>query len=197
MLANNIKRLDAVLYTHEHKDHIAGMDDVRAFNFIQQKDMPLYCNDLVETALKREFYYAFSENKYPGVPNVVLRNIEKERFVLPGGLEVTPIHVMHYKLPVIGFRFGDITYITDANFIAQEEKEKIKGSKILIVNALRRTPHISHFTFQEAIDLINELKVEKAYLTHISHMMGTHEDILSWCPPHVQPCFDGLTITLD
>lgn len=196
MLNNQIKRLDAILYTHEHKDHVAGMDDVRAFNFLQQKDMPLYCSANVESALRREFSYVFAENKYPGVPNVQLHRVEENAFVLPGGLAVAPISVMHYKLPVLGFRIGDFTYITDANYISEVEKEKIRGSKSLIINALRTTPHISHFTFQEALDLIEELKVERAYLIHISHMMGTHEDIISWCPPNVLPCFDGMVFTV-
>jgi phosphoribosyl 1,2-cyclic phosphate phosphodiesterase len=193
MLYNKVKRLDAVLYTHEHKDHVAGMDDVRAFNFLQQKVMPLYCTTNVEEALRREFDYAFAENRYPGVPNVLLHRIDKEPFVLESGLTVTPISVLHYKLPVLGFRLGDFTYITDANYISEAEKDKIRGSKVLIINALRITPHISHFALQEALDLIKELEVERAFLIHISHMMGKHEEILSWCPPNVEPCYDGMT----
>jgi phosphoribosyl 1,2-cyclic phosphate phosphodiesterase len=196
MLSHQVKRLDGILYTHEHKDHTAGMDDVRAFNFIQQKDMPLYCSERVEKALRMEFSYVFSEDKYPGIPNVDLKRIDGHSFTLPSGLEVIPIHVLHHRMPVYGFRFGDITYITDANYISESEKEKIKGSKVLIINALRTTPHISHFTFQEALQLIDELKPERAFLTHISHMMGKHEEILSWCPPHVQPCFDGMQIEI-
>jgi phosphoribosyl 1,2-cyclic phosphate phosphodiesterase len=194
MLSNRVKRLDGILYTHEHKDHTAGMDDVRAFNFIQQKDMPLYCSERVEQALRMEFSYVFAAEKYPGIPNVDLQLLDGSAFQLPSGLDVTPIQVLHHRLPVFGFRFGDLTYITDANYISEMEKEKIKGSKVLIINALRKTPHISHFTFQEALQLIEELQPERAYLTHISHMMGKHEDILSWCPPNVQPCFDGMLI---
>lgn len=196
MLLNGVKRLDGIIYTHEHKDHTAGMDDVRAFNFIQQRDMPLYCSERVEQALRMEFSYVFSEDKYPGVPNVDLKRLDGKPFTLPSGLEVDPIHVLHHRLPVYGFRFGDLTYITDANYISDSEKKKIKDSKVLIINALRKTPHISHFTFQEALQLIDELKPERAFLTHISHMMGKHEEIESWCPTNVKPCYDGMVITL-
>ena len=196
MLNNHVKRLDGILYTHEHKDHTAGMDDVRAFNFIQQKDMPLYCSERVERALRMEFSYVFAEEKYPGIPSVDLMRLDGSAFLLPSGLAVTPIQVLHHRLPVLGFRFDDLTYITDANYISDFEKEKIRGSKVLIINALRKTPHISHFTFQEALNLIEELQPERAFLTHISHMLGKHEDIESWCPPNVHPCFDGMVLTV-
>lgn len=194
MLVNNVKRLDGIIYTHEHKDHVAGMDDVRAFNFLQQRDMPLYCSERVENSLRMEFSYVFSEVQYPGIPKVDLKRLDGSPFELPSGLKVTPINLLHHRLPVFGFRFGDFTYITDANYISEAEKEKVRGTKILIINALRLTQHISHFNFQEALALIEELKPEKAYLTHISHMFGKHDDILSWCPDYVQPCFDGMTI---
>jgi phosphoribosyl 1,2-cyclic phosphate phosphodiesterase len=197
MLSNDVKRLDGIIYTHEHKDHTAGMDDVRAFNFIQQKDMPLYCSERVEKALRMEFSYVFADIQYPGIPKVDLKRIDGDAFELPSGLKVIPISALHHRLPVYGFRFEDITYITDANYISDVEKEKMKGSKILIINALRLTPHISHFTFQEALEIIAEIQPEKAYLTHISHMFGKHEDILSWCPKNVAPCYDGQVIELD
>jgi phosphoribosyl 1,2-cyclic phosphate phosphodiesterase len=197
MLVNGVKRLDGILYTHEHKDHVAGMDDIRAFNFIQQSAMPLYCSERVEKALRREFSYVFSDEQYPGIPKVDLKRLDGSSFVLPSGLEVKPINLLHHRLPVFGFRFGDFTYITDANYISESEKEKVKGTKILIINALRLTEHISHFNFQEALALIDELKPQKSYLTHISHLFGKHEDILSWCPEHVEPCFDGMTIEID
>ena len=196
MLVNHVKRLDGIIYTHEHKDHVAGMDDVRAFNFIQQKDMPLYCSDRVEKALRMEFSYVFADTKYPWVPKVDLKRIDGSSFFLPSGLEVTPIAALHHRLPVYGYRFGKFTYITDVNHIADIEKEKIKGTKVLVINALRLTPHISHFTFQEALQLIEEVQPERAFLTHISHMFGKHDDILSWCPVHVEPCFDGMVIDI-
>ncbi len=196
MLANQVKRLDGIIYTHEHKDHTAGMDDVRAFNFLQQKDMPLYCTSRVEKALRMEFSYVFSEEKYPGIPKVSIQTIDNEPFNLPCGLRIIPIQLSHHNLPVLGFRFEDFTYITDANYIAEAELEKIKGTKVLVINALRLTPHISHFNFQQALELIEKIQPQKAYLTHISHMFGKHEEILSWCPENVEPCFDGLQIEI-
>ena len=196
MLRNQVKRLDGIIYTHQHKDHTAGLDDGRAFNFKQQADMPLYCSSDVEKALRMEFSYVFSEDKYPGIPKVQVHNLDGHPFVLPCGLEVTPISLMHHKLPVFGFRFGNFTYITDANYISRVELEKVKGTKILIINALRLSEHISHFNFAEALALIEELAPEKAYLTHISHLFGKHADIASWCPQNVEPCFDGMQFEL-
>jgi len=196
MLVNRVKHLDAILYTHEHKDHTAGMDDVRAFNFKQQCDMPLFCAERVENALRMEFSYVFAEEKYPGIPSVLMKRIDNEPFELPSGLMVQPIQLMHHQLPVLGFRFGDFAYITDANFISEVELIKLKGVKVLIINALRKTPHISHFSFHEALIMIEIIQPERAFLTHISHMMGKHKDILSWCPSHVAPCFDGMRIDI-
>ena len=196
MLRENVQTLRAVLFTHEHKDHVSGLDDVRAFNFKEERDMEVYCSERVEVALRREFHYVFDENKYPGVPLIQLHTINKEKFILPGGLEVLPIEVMHYKMPVNAFRIKDFAYITDAKTISETEKEKLIGVKILIVNALRIPEHISHFNLEEALALINEIKPEKAYLTHISHLFGTHEEIQALCPPNVYPAYDGLKIAL-
>lgn len=196
MLRENVQTLRAVLFTHEHKDHISGLDDVRAFNFKEERDMEVYCSQRVEKALKREFHYVFDENKYPGVPLIKLHTIHNDKFLLPGDLEVQPIEVMHYKMPVSAFRIQDFAYITDAKTISNTEKAKLKGVKILIVNALRIQEHISHFNLEEALQLIDEVKPEKAYLTHISHLFGTHEDIQALCPPNVYPAFDGLKIAL-
>lgn len=196
MLRENVQSLRAVLFTHEHKDHISGLDDVRAFNFKEGRDMQVYCSKRVETALRREFHYVFDENKYPGVPLIQLHTISTYPFTLPGDLEVIPIEVMHYKMPVNAYRIKDFAYITDAKTISPAEKEKLKGVKILIVNALRIEEHISHFNLSEALDLINELKPETAYLTHISHLFGTHEEIKALCPPNVHPAFDGLKIIM-
>jgi phosphoribosyl 1,2-cyclic phosphate phosphodiesterase len=196
MLANKVKSLRAIVYTHEHKDHLAGMDDVRAFNYREQRDMELFCSEAVEEALKREFHYVFSGNRYPGIPTVKLNRIENKPFLLPNGPMLTPIEVMHYKMPIFGFRLNDFTYITDAKTIAEEEKEKVKGTKILIVNALHRSEHLSHFNLEEALAFIAEINPERAYLTHVSHMFGKHQEIESSLPPNVFVAYDGMTIDL-
>lgn len=195
MLRENVQYLDALVFTHEHKDHIAGMDDVRAFNYKQQSAMEVYANEDVQNALKREFYYVFSDFKYPGIPLINLHTINTEKFKI-GDIELTPIHVMHYKLPVLGFRVKDFTYITDAKTVSAEEIEKIKGTKILVVNALQREKHISHFTLQEAIDFINIIAPEKAYLTHISHKLGKHDEVNKELPSNIELAYDGLQIDI-
>ncbi len=196
MLRENIKQLDAVVFTHEHKDHTAGLDDVRAFNFVQKKAMKVYATKQVQEALKREFAYAFADTKYPGVPEITLEEIDSDNPFIINGLTLIPILVYHYKLPVLGFRVGDFTYITDANFIPEEEKEKIKGSKVIVINALRRQTHISHYTLEEAIALMEKLKPEKAYFTHISHQLGKHEDVSKELPPYIHLAYDGLKIEI-
>jgi phosphoribosyl 1,2-cyclic phosphate phosphodiesterase len=181
MLRAEVKRMDGVLFTHPHKDHVAGLDDIRAFNFFQQQAINVYANELTQKALKNEFYYIFAENKYPGIPEINLHSIDAQTF-MAGDIPVTPISVWHLHMPVIAFRFGDFTYITDANKVDETEKEKIRGSKILVVNALRHKKHISHYTLDEAIALADELQVEKAYFTHISHQLGLHETISKTLP---------------
>lgn len=195
MLRANVQQLDAVVFTHEHKDHIAGLDDIRAFNFKQKSDMDIYATVQVQEALKREFYYAFQAEKYPGAPHLHLVTIDKEAFKVKN-IPVIPIDVWHYKMPVKAFRIGDFTYITDANRIEEEEKEKIKGSKVIVINALRKEDHISHFTLAEAIDLLEELQPDKAYLTHISHLLGKHELVQKELPEYIQIAYDGLIINL-
>jgi phosphoribosyl 1,2-cyclic phosphate phosphodiesterase len=195
MLRENIKHVEAVLFTHEHKDHTAGFDDIRAFNFIMRKKMNVYASQRVQDAIRREFAYIFSDFKYPGIPEIDLHLIKHETFKA-AGVEFTPIEVMHYKLPVLGFRVGDFTYITDANHISEKEKEKIKGSKVLVLNALRREQHISHFTLQQAIDLVHELKPEKAYFTHISHQLGLHAEVEKELPSNIFIAYDGLKLEL-
>lgn len=192
MLREEVKTLRAVLLTHEHKDHIAGLDDVRAFNFIENRSMPIYCSAQVEKALHREFHYVFSGEKYPGIPKLEVELIDKNKFTLPDGTEVTPIEVMHYKMAVLGFRIQDFTYITDAKTISPDEMDKIRGTRILIVNCLHEREHISHFNLSEALDFISEINPEKAYLTHISHYFGTHEEIKTKLPANVFPCYDGM-----
>lgn len=195
MLRAKVKTLDAVVLTHEHKDHVAGLDDVRAFNYRQQRAMDVYAHKRVQEALKREFYYAFAEKKYPGVPLINLHDLENKPFNV-AGIEMLPIEVMHYKLPVFGFRVGNFTYITDAKTIAPAEIDKIRGSEILVINALQKGSHISHLTLPEAIELAREVKARKTYLTHISHTMGRHADISRELPPGIELAYDGLTLTL-
>lgn len=193
VLTNRIQQLDALVFTHEHKDHTAGMDDVRSFNFLQQRPMPVYAHDRVISSLKREFAYVFAEKKYPGVPQINLNPIGLNRFQVADIL-FQPIEVLHYKLPVLGFRVLDFTYITDAKTIAEEEKEKIKGSKVLVINALQRQKHISHFTLDEALAMVEELQPKQAYFTHLSHRMGTHRDVEKELPSNVRIAYDGLTV---
>lgn len=187
--------VDAFIFTHEHKDHIAGFDDVRAYNFNFKKKVDVYAHQRVWKAFQREFPYIFEEPKYPGVPLLNEHVIESESFHI-GPVSVLPIEVMHYKLPVLGFRFGDFVYITDANLISETEKEKIKGCKVLVLNALRHQNHISHFTFEEAIALVREFQPEMAYFTHISHQLGLHEEIENQLPQNIRLAYDGLRINV-
>lgn len=191
VLRERIKTLDALLFTHEHKDHTAGMDDIRSYNFRQKKDMPIYGRAAVIEQIKREFFYIFSDFKYPGIPRVDVNIIENKPFQVQG-IEVMPIEVLHYRLPVFGFRIGDFTYITDANFIDREELDKIRGSKVIILNALQKEKHISHFTLSEAVALLEELQPEKAFLTHISHKLGLHAEVEKELPPFIRLGYDGL-----
>ncbi len=196
MLRAKVKSLRAVVFTHAHKDHVAGMDDVRAFNYREKRDMEIFCTETVENALKQEFHYVFSNDKYPGIPTVHLNRIENKPFQLPDGPMITPIQVMHYRMPVFGYRIKDFTYITDAKTISPNEIEKVKGSKILIVNALHRSEHISHFNLEEALAFIDLIQPEKAYLTHISHLFGKHQEIEPSLPENVFLAYDGLEIEL-
>jgi len=193
MLREQVKKLDAVIFTHPHKDHIAGLDDVRAFNYFQREPMDVYANELTIQALKREFMYAFSDKKYPGLPEINLHSITNEPFTV-ADIPVTPVTVYHLQMPVLGFRFGRFTYITDANRIDDGEKKKIMGSDTLVLNALRKEPHVSHYTLQEAIDLAKELKVPHVYFTHISHQLGTHQEISKELPQGMHLAYDGLTL---
>lgn len=195
MLRENVKKLDAVIFTHPHKDHIAGLDDIRAYNFFQKKPVEVYANKLTEEALQREYYYIFTEKKYPGIPDINLHTITNESFMV-GDIPVIPILVHHLKMPVLGFRFGNFTYITDANRIDEQEKEKIKGSEMLVVNALRKKEHISHFNLQEAIELVKELKIPTAYFTHISHQLGLHNEVNKELPANIHLAYDGLKMNI-
>ncbi len=195
MLRAGVKHLEAVLITHSHKDHIAGMDDIRAFNYFQQRAIDIYATEFSQQVIRNEFSYAFAEQKYPGIPELNLRTLTSASFNV-NGLDITPIHVMHHRMPVIGFRFNDFTYITDANFIAEEEKKKIIGSKVLVLNTLRKEKHISHFTLDEGIELARELGVPQVYFTHISHQLGLHEEVSAELPHGMALAYDGLEVIL-
>ncbi|HOZ76682.1 MAG TPA: MBL fold metallo-hydrolase [Ferruginibacter sp.] len=195
MLRLGIKKLDAVLFTHPHKDHIAGLDDTKAFNFFSGKAMEVYANSLTEEALKREFAYVFSDKKYPGIPEINLNTIDENSFFI-GDIPVIPIMVWHLKMPVLAFRFGNFTYVTDANRIEETEREKIKGSDVMVINALRHKEHISHFSLSEAVQVVKELQVPQAYITHISHQLGLHDEVSKGLPDGIQLAYDGLQVTM-
>ncbi|HTS46192.1 MAG TPA: MBL fold metallo-hydrolase [Puia sp.] len=195
MLREKVKHIDAIIFTHPHKDHIAGLDDIRAFNFFSRKPVQLYANEMTQEVLIREFPYAFADFKYPGAPEVQLNTIDMDPFIV-GDIPVVPILVWHLKMPVLGFRFGKFTYITDANRIDQSEKNKIRDSDIIVVNALRNEKHISHYNLQEAVDLVKELRIKNAYFTHISHQLGKHDDVNALLPEGLQLAHDGLVIDI-
>lgn len=195
MLRERIQKLDALIFTHEHKDHTAGMDDVRSFNYSQNMDMPVYADVRVINQLKQEFAYVFATKKYPGVPTVEVHEITNTPFSIDG-IELTPIEVMHYKLPVFGYRINDFAYITDAKTIDKKELKKLKGVKTLVINALQEQEHISHFTLEEALEMIKEINPETAYLTHISHRLGFHKQVQKKLPKNVFLAYDGLKIHL-
>jgi phosphoribosyl 1,2-cyclic phosphate phosphodiesterase len=192
MLANHVQRLDAVLFTHEHKDHVAGLDDIRPFNFKQQAPISVYASERVEQAIKREFHYIFAEKKYPGIPEITLHKIDLAPFTLFENIQIIPIEVKHYLMPVLGFRINNFTYITDAKTIAEKEIEKIKGTEVLVINALRIESHPAHFNLDEALQFIDIIKPKMAFLTHISHLFGTHKEIEQMLPKNVYVSYDGL-----
>lgn len=195
MLREKVKKLDAVVFTHPHRDHMAGLDDVRAYNFFQKMPIDIYADSLMESAIRRDFYYAFADTRYPGIPELNLISISDEPFIV-GDIPVIPVKVWHMKMPVLGFRFGSFTYITDANRIEEEEKNKIRGSEILVLNALRKQQHISHFTLGEAVDMVQELRVPVGYFTHMSHQIGLHADIEAELPDTIHLAWDGLVLNL-
>ncbi|MFM7839467.1 MAG: MBL fold metallo-hydrolase [Chitinophagaceae bacterium] len=195
MLRAKIRHLDAILFTHPHKDHVAGMDDIRAFNYFSGMPMPLYANEMTQEVLIREFPYVFADTRYPGVPEVKLNTLGQEPFWI-GDIPVQPIAVWHLRMPVLGFRFGNFTYITDANAIEPGEQEKIQGSQVLVLNALRKEKHLSHFTLDEAARMARQLSIPQTYLTHISHQLGLHEQIDQELPSGLNLAYDQLTITV-
>lgn len=195
MLRHRVKHLDAVLFTHPHKDHMAGLDDIRAFNYFSQAPIDIYADSLTEEAVRRDFHYAFTDTKYPGIPELNLNTLSLEPLWV-GDIPVVPIQVWHLRMPVLGFRFGPFTYITDANRIEAPEREKVRGSAVLVLNALRKQQHISHFTLQEAMDLASELQIPRAFFTHISHQMGRHQDVEADLPEGRHLAYDNLILEL-
>lgn len=196
MLKHNVNNLDGVLYTHEHSDHTAGLDDIRPF-FFKQGSIPIYAHKRVVKSLKKRFGYILNEkDKYPGAPSVQINKVKKNRPFSIGDKTVLPVNVMHNKLQVFGYRVEGFTYLTDVKSISEEEIEKIKGSKVLVVNALRIQPHISHFNLEEALSFIEKVNPEKAYITHISHLLGFHDEVEKALPKNVYLAYDDLTITL-
>lgn len=195
MLRNDVRRVDAVVFTHEHKDHLAGLDEVRAYNFINRMRMPVYATERVQKAIRREYSYVFETPNYPGIPLIDLYTIDDQPFLVEG-VRFTPIQVMHHELPVLGFRIGNFAYITDANFIPESEKEKLRDLDVLVLNALRREAHISHFTLDEAIAQAHSLQAKHTYFTHISHQMGLYTDVMRELPIGISLAYDGLEILL-
>ncbi|HLT49151.1 MAG TPA: MBL fold metallo-hydrolase [Aequorivita sp.] len=196
MLRENVSKVDGILLTHEHSDHTAGLDDIRPFNFLQG-NMPFYAHKRVFKSLRERFAYIFeTENKYPGAPSIEEIEIDKDAPFIIGGKKVIPIEAMHDTLPVLGFRVEGFTYLTDVKTISEEEIEKVKGTKVLVINALREEPHYSHFNISEALDFVEKVKPEKTYFTHISHLMGFHEDVEKKLPENVHLAYDTLTITI-
>lgn len=196
MLREHVTRLDSILLTHEHRDHISGLDDVRAFNYKSQDAIDIYSEERVQKALRKEYSYVFSEFQYPGIPKMRLIDIPEHSFTVKG-IEIMPIRVFHYHLPVYGFRVGNFAYITDTNYIPEESKEKLFGVKYLVINALRKEKHISHFSLREAVDFIREISPKKAFITHISHQMGRHAGISKELPPGIILAYDGLSFQID
>ncbi len=195
MLREKVNKLNGILFTHEHKDHIAGLDDVRAFNYLHKKPAEVFAEERVLKAIRQEFFYAFEKDPYPGVPVISLNEINEKPFALDG-IQIIPIRGLHYKLPVLGFRIGDFTYLTDFNYISESELKKVIGSKVLVVNGLRKEEHISHFTLSQAIELIQTIKPEKGFITHISHQLGMHSFENQKLPKGIQLAYDGLRVKL-
>ena len=195
MLRTHTTKIDAVVFTHPHRDHYAGLDDIRPFNYFSQKSMAIYANEITQVAIKRDFYYAFEKDKEDGLPEMILHTINKDAFTI-GDIPFIPIHVMHRDMPVLGFRIGDFTYITDANFIPETEMEKIKGSKVFILNALRKQTHPTHYNLEQALEVAAALDIPKVYFTHFSHQIGLHDEVEAFLPKGIHLAYDGMQFSI-
>jgi phosphoribosyl 1,2-cyclic phosphate phosphodiesterase len=197
MLQARVDYLSAVVFTHQHKDHTAGLDDVRAYNFLQSRDMPVYATPAVQQHLRREYYYIFEQPDYPGVPKLTLHTIDPEQDLAIGDIRLTPIPMMHGKMPVLGYRCGDLAYLTDTNYIPDDSRAKLRGLRTLVLDAVRREPHHSHFTIDEAIDVAQQIGAEQTYFIHMSHLLGSHAEAEAELPPGIYLSYDGLTVEVE
>lgn len=196
MLREDVNTLHAILFTHEHKDHVAGLDDVRSYNYLQDSPMDIYAEERVHRALEREFAYVFAAYKYPGIPELNLHKIQPNEQFHVNEIAILPIRVMHYRLPILGFKIKDFVYITDANFIEDDVLNQIKGAKVMVINALREKKHISHYNLKGAMEVIQQVNPENAYFTHISHKFFKHTEIENLLPENVHVAYDGLVINM-